>query len=154
MVVFTLYGAVAAGLAVSSVGGSFMAGFLQFGGLKLFGRMALGLALNALTPKPKASGSNRGYQVNTGGSALDHQIIYGKMRVGGAIVYDESTGTNNKLFHRVIAVAGHEVESFDKIYLNDEVVTLDGGGNVTAPSKYVKTTTTRTRVENSSGEYE
>ena len=116
--------------------------------------VALGLALNALTPKPKASGSNRGYQVNSRGSALDHQIIYGKMRVGGAIVYDESTGTNNKLFHRVIAVAGHEVESFDKIYLNDEVVTLDGGGNVTAPSKYVKTTTTRTRVENSSGEYE
>ena len=116
--------------------------------------VALGLALNALTPKPKASGSNRGYQVNSRGSALDHQIIYGKMRVGGVIVYDESTGTNNKLFHRVIAVAGHEVESFDKIYLNDEVVTLDGGGNVTAPSKYVKTTTTRTRVENSSGEYE
>ena len=146
MVVFTLYGAVAAGLAVSSVGGSFIAGFLQAGGLKLFGRIALGLALNALTPKPKVSGSNRGYQVNAGGSALDHQIIYGKMRVGGAIVYDESTGTNNKLFHRVIAVAGHEVESFDKIYLNDDLVTLDSSGNVTAPSKYVKTTQTRTRV--------
>jgi hypothetical protein len=107
---------------------------------------ALGLALNALTPKPKVSGSNRGYQVNSRGSALDHQIIYGKMRVGGAIVYDESTGTNNKLFHRVIAVAGHEVELFDKIYLNDDLVTLDSSGNVTAPSKYVKTTQTRTKV--------
>ena len=154
MVVFTLYSAIATGLAVSAVGGSFMVGFLQAGGLGVFGRMALGLALNALTPKPKASGANRGYQVNTGGSALDHPIIYGKMRVGGAIVYDESTGTNNKLFHRIIAVAGHEVESFDKIYINDEVVTLDSSGNVTSPAKYVKNDLKRVRQLNSSGEYE
>ena len=154
MVVFTLYGAIATGFAVSSAGGLFMAGFMQAGGLQILGRIALGLALNALTPKPKVSGSNRGYQVNTGGSALDHQIIYGKMRVGGAIVYDESTGANNKLFHRIIAVAGHEVESFDTIYINDEVVTLDSNGNVTSPSKYVKTTAKRVReIDPSDGEY-
>jgi hypothetical protein len=116
--------------------------------------VALGLALNALSPKPKVSGANRGYQVNSRGSALDHQIIYGKMRVGGAVIYDESTGANNKLFHRIIAVAGHEVESFDTIYINDEVVTLDSNGNVTAPSKYVKTTAKRVReIDPSDGEY-
>ena len=154
MVVFTLYTAIATGLAVSSAGGLFMAGFMQAGGLQILGRMALGLALNALSPKPKASGANRGYQVNTGGSALDHPIIYGKMRVGGAIVYDESTGANNRLFHRVIAVAGHEVESFDTIYINDEVVTLDSNGNVTSPAKYVKNTLKRVRQLDSGGEYE
>ena len=156
MVVFTLYTAATVGFAVGSYAG-FAAGFGAFmgaGGLQILGRMALGLALNALTPKPKASGANRGYQVNTGGSALDHPIIYGKMRVGGAIVYDESTGANNKLFHRVIAVAGHEVESFDTIYINDEVVTLDISGNVTSPAKYVKNTLKRVRQKNSSGEYE
>ena len=154
MVVFSLYTAISVGLAVSSAGGLFMAGFLQAGGLQILGRIALGLALNALSPKPKASGANRGYQVNTGGSALDHQIIYGKMRVGGAIVYDESTGANNRLFHRVIAVAGHEVESFDTIYINDEVVTLDINGNVTSPAKYVKNTLKRVRQLDSGGEYE
>ena len=98
---------------------------------------ALGVALNALTPKPSVGqGANRGYQVNSRGSALDHQIIYGKVRVGGAIVYDEATGTNNKFLHRIIAVSGHEIESFDEIYINDEVVTLDGSGNVTSPSQY------------------
>lgn len=154
MVVGTLYTAATIGAAAASTGG-FAAGFsafLQAGGLKVLGNIALGLALNALTPKPKVSGSNRGYKVNSRGSALDHQIIYGKMRVGGAVVYDESTGTNNKFFHRIIAVAGHEVESFDKIYINDEVVTLDSSGNVTAPAKYVKTTTTRERLETPSGE--
>lgn len=99
-------------------------------------RAVLGIALNALTPKPKTQGSNRGYQVNSRGSALDHQIIYGKMKVGGAIVFDGTTGTTNSFLHRVIAFAGHEIESFDEIYLNDELLTIDGSGNVTAPSQY------------------
>jgi hypothetical protein len=97
---------------------------------------ALGLALNALSPKPKTAGANRGYQVNARGSALDHQIIYGTMKVGGAIVFDGTTGTNNKFLHRVIAYAGHEIESFHEIYINDELLTLDGSGNVTSPSRY------------------
>ena len=95
------------------------------------GQIALGAAIRALTPKPSVP--NRGYQVNSRGSALDHQIIYGKVRVGGAIVYDESTGTNNKFLHRIIAVAGHEVESFDRLYINDsyvDVTDIDVEGNV------------------------
>ena len=45
-----------------------------------------------------------------------------RLESGGAIVYDEATGDNNKYLHRIIAVAGHEVQSFDEIYVNDEVV--------------------------------
>jgi len=102
----------------------------------------LGAAMKALSPKPSiggiggGGGSNRGYQTTAIGTALDHQIIYGRMRVAGARIYDEATGTNNKYLHRVLAFAGHEVQSFDEIYINDEVVTLDGSGNVTSPAKY------------------
>ena len=100
------------------------------------GTIALGAAaLRALMPKPPSFGS-RGYQTTAIGTALDHQIIYGKVRVGGARIYDEATGENNKYLHRVVAVAGHEIQSFDEIYINDEIVTLDGSGNVTSPSKY------------------
>ena len=92
---------------------------------------ALGYALYALTPKPKIQDQNRGYTVNNRGSNLDHQVIYGKMRVGAVIVFDGTTGSNNKFFHRVLAVAGHEVESFEEIYINDAKVTqLDPDGNV------------------------
>jgi len=85
------------------------------------GVAALGAAaLRALIPKP--SFPNRGYDTTAIGTALDHQIIYGRMRVSGARIYDEATGTNNKFLHRVIAVAGHEVESFDRIYINDEYI--------------------------------
>lgn len=118
----------------SSVSYTAAAGF-AFAGWSTFAlNFALGAALNALSPKP--SGANRGYQVNSRGSALDHQIIYGKVRVGGAIVYDETTGTNNKYLHRIIAVSGHEINSFEDIYINDEIATIDDSGNVTSPSQY------------------
>jgi hypothetical protein len=95
----------------------------------------LGAALRALSPKPSAGG-NRGYQTTAIGTALDHQVIYGTMRVAGARIYDEATGVNNKYLHRVLAVAGHEIQSFDELYVNDELVTLDADGNVTSPAKY------------------
>ena len=113
---------------------------------------ALGAAMQALAPKPTISGSNRGYQTNAIGPAQDHSIIYGRMKVGGAIVFDEGTGTNNKFLHRIIAVAGHEIQSFDEFYINDEEVTLNSDGFVTAPSKYVKTVVTKVKTgEDSDG---
>jgi len=110
-------------------------GGAAIGSLSLFTsflvRSAIGIALYALSPKPEQPGSNRGYSVNSRGSALDHQIIYGKAKVGAAIVFDGTTGTNNKFLHRVLAFAGHEIESFDEIYINDAKVTnLESDGNV------------------------
>tara|TARA_R100000541_G_scaffold59037_1_gene71564 strand:- start:1712 stop:4270 length:2559 start_codon:yes stop_codon:yes gene_type:complete len=143
--------AVSAGMALLSTGVGAVTGNLAFGtllfaggGVATLGTMmashflvstALGAALNALTPKP-STGGNRGYQVTQNGSALDHQIIYGKVKVGGARVFDSTTGSKNKFLHRVLAFTGHEIESFDEIYINDDLVTLDGSGNVTSPSRY------------------
>jgi len=101
---------------------------------------AMGAAINALAPKPSlsvASSASRGYSVaGASGAALDHQVIYGEARVGGVRIYDASTGGKNEFLHRVIAFAGHEVNSFEEIYINDEVATIDGSGNVTSPSRY------------------
>ena len=134
----TAFAVFSAGASFTTAAGVFLTGLSSTFLGSFFLSTALGAALNALAPKPSFSGANRGYQVNTRGSALDHQIIYGKVRVGGAIVYDEATGTNNKFLHRIIAVAGHEVESFDEIYINDEIVTINEGGYVIAPEKYTK----------------
>ena len=100
---------------------------------------ALGAALNALTPKPSIKSGGGGYSIQGAfGSALDHQIIYGETRVGGARIYDCTTGTNpkNKFLHRVIVFAGHEIDSYVQIYINEDVVTLDSSGNVTSPARY------------------
>jgi hypothetical protein len=128
--------AVGVGVAGTVFGTTLVAGSLSSIALGLGTQLLLGAASRALMPKPSFSQSNRGYQTTALGSALDHQIIYGKMRVGGARIYDEATGTNNKFLHRIIAVAGHEIEAFDSIYLDDELVTLDGTGNVTSPTRY------------------
>jgi hypothetical protein len=88
-------------------------------------------ALNALAPKPDFSSLNSGgILVNTRGAIMPHDFVYGQVRKGGTVVYDEVTGEDNKYLHRVIALAGHEVEEIGDIYINDEVVSLSGGGFV------------------------
>jgi|11BtaG_2_1085332.scaffolds.fasta_scaffold03165_5 hypothetical protein len=100
------------------------------------------IIMRSLAPTPTAptfgggNKKNRGYNVTQTGAALDHQVIYGKMKVGGVRVFDGTTGTDNVQLHRVLAFAGHEIESFEEIYINDEVATIDGSGNVTSPSRY------------------
>lgn len=115
------------------------------GGTLIFGTIAghflastaMGAALNALTPKPKAASANRGIQISgVAGSAVEHQIIYGAPRVGGLIAHDVSTGSENEYRHRVIVFAGHEIDGYQAVYLNDELVTIDGSGNVTSPAAY------------------
>lgn len=93
----------------------------------------------ALRPSSKGGLSpelKRGYEVTQRGSTISHQIIYGKMKVAGARIFDGTTGTDNVDLHRVVAFAGHEIESFEEIYINDEVATIDGSGTVTSPSRY------------------
>ena len=111
---------------------------------------AMGAALNALTPKPSMSSNaftgsneaNMGYQISTRGAALDHQIIYGQTRVGGAIVFDAVSGENSKIFHRVIAFSGHEIEEFTTIYFNDEYLTLTSDTDSNGQTYYKPTLAT------------
>jgi len=138
MAVGTIIAAI--GTAIGSLGfvGTLAANFLI--------STAMGLALNALAPKTStsansvansASSASRGYSIaGESGAAVDHQIIYGRSRVGGVRLYDASTGGTNDFLHRIVGFAGHQIESYDEIYLNDEVVTLDGSGNVISPARY------------------
>jgi hypothetical protein len=142
MAASAIIGLVSAGMTALS-GGTLLGGFLLGAGAAgtffthFLISTAMGVALNALTPKPSLGATSRGYSIaGESGAALDHQIIYGEVRVGGVRVYDASTGTNNEFLHRIMAFAGHEVDSYQEIYLNDEVVTLDVNGNVTSPSRY------------------
>ena len=97
--------------------------------------VAVGATSKALMPDPEIKGGDQGYLVTQRGSTIPHQIIYGKTRIAGGIVF-QGTTDNNKYLHTVLAFAGHEIEEFETIYLNDEVLTLSGN-NVTAPAKYV-----------------
>jgi hypothetical protein len=125
----TIGGAILGGL--GSTGAAIAAGsFLGLSGAYIVGYLATTLvtswALSALAPKPDfgAMGS-QGILVNQKSPVSPHDFVYGQARKGGVITYYETTGTNNKFLHQIIALAGHEVEEIGDIYINDEVVTWD-----------------------------
>lgn len=120
-------GAIGGGAAITGIASTF--GTFGFAAVGFLSQTAIGLALNALAPKPSLGG-NRGYQVNTRGGALDHQIIYGKVRVGGAVVFETSVegqtdnpDIDNQFLYQVIAHAGHEIEGYEDVFINGKKVT-------------------------------
>lgn len=60
------------------------------------------------------------------------ELVLGRVRKGGAVFFHGSTGTNKTTYVMLVALAGHEIDAVEQIYLNDQLVTLDGSGNVTS----------------------
>ena len=67
-----------------------------------------------------------GYTVSRRGAALSHQVIYGETKVGGVIVFDDASGADNKYLSRIIAFAGHEIDSFQQIYMGKYLLSITG----------------------------
>ena len=91
-------------------------------------------AIRALTPQPdfaSMSAGTRGLITNTRQATAPQEIVYGEVRKGGVVTFLESTGETNQYLHQILVLAGHEVNNIGDIYINDEVVTLDGNGFVT-----------------------
>ncbi|WP_320176618.1 phage tail protein [Roseovarius pacificus] len=95
-------------------------------GVGFLTQAAVGFAMHALTPKPKVSSQSgvRGFQVNARGSAMDHQVIYGEVKRGGAIVFTGNSGGGaNQYLDRVYAHAGHRIEGYTGCYIGNQLVT-------------------------------
>jgi hypothetical protein len=118
-----------------------------------FGVSTLGGALIGQGGKKKAA-PNIGSELQQGIKQIvrlsdePYKLIYGKARVGGALAYAESSnnGTDsegsaqsgdNLFLHMIIVHAGHECNSFEEIYLDDDLVTLDADGFV-EQDKYIR----------------
>ena len=110
-------------LALGAIG--FVGGFASSYMAKQATADALSSAMNGGEPK------FGGYNVNRRGAALHHQVVYGQTKTGGVVVFDDASGANNKNLSRIIAYAGHEIESFEKIYMGRYELTLSGD-NVTS----------------------
>ena len=120
-------GIASAGGAVIAAGG--FAAFAAAGG-SLFAAFALGAGLSmvsrALMPKPSLGQQMSGLDFTVREPNASRKMIYGRTRSGGAIVYIESTGDENEYLHLVIAMAGHEIDAFEKIYFGEEEVWSNG----------------------------
>ena len=100
--------------------------------------VALSYAAKALAPDATDFDANvTGYDVAGLSPAADHAVIYGKTKVGGPIIYKETTD-NNKYLHIVVALAGHEIENVEEVYLNDERLSFGVDTNYSPSSFYLQ----------------
>ena len=92
-----------------------------------------GIVGQALAPKidPPNFGTalESGITVTSKAPTAPYRIIYGSARVGGTIVYAETTSSTNEFLHMVIVLAGHEVDDISSIYVGDDVVSLETTSN-------------------------
>ena len=107
------------------------AGFTLFSTFATF--TALAAVSQALAPKPRLGSQLSGQSVMTREAAQSRKLVYGKTRVGGNVVYLESSGTDNKYIYLVMTVASHQIESYEEVYFNDEKI-WENGSYVDIPS--------------------
>jgi hypothetical protein len=97
---------------------------------------ALSAALKAIQGKPdlsSLSGSSPGRTQTTKQAVSPRKVVYGKTRVAGTQTFLHFTH-NNGLFHMVITLTGHPIESFEQYFINDEEQFLDAKGKPTSGS--------------------
>ena len=130
-------------MAIAAIAGLAAAGSAAATGAVLFGLGALGsvaaafaigaglsMVSRALMPKLDVGQQLSGTEFTIREPDASRKLVYGRARVGGAVVFLESTGgdysNDNAYLHMVIAVAGHEIDAFEKIYFNEELAWENG----------------------------
>jgi hypothetical protein len=74
-----------------------------------------------------ALSTNRGANITVRTAAGYRQVIYGTQRVGGNIVYVNTTGSKHDQVNYVIAIAGHQLDSIVNVYLDGRQVFFNAG---------------------------
>ena len=95
--------------------------------------------------KKGLSAQSRENQITIQSATEAHRTIYGRAKVGGPVVFATSEGPEQKYLHRVIVVAGHEIDAWERFYLNDDELVLPG---LPATADYSNPTTGGRYMEN------
>ena len=130
------FAGIASAVGGAAIGAAAASGFfaaLASSGLMYFAVGAgLSMVSRALMPKPSMGQQMVGLDFTVREPDATRKIIYGRTRVGGAIVFIDTTDgdEDNEYIHMVIAFAGHEVDAFEKIYANQEKIWDNGSRTV------------------------
>ncbi|MDR6521771.1 hypothetical protein J2789_004461 [Variovorax paradoxus] len=68
---------------------------------------------------------------NVPGTVVPRELVLGRIRKGGHVFYKTSVGQFKELFIMCMAVAEHEIDGIEQIYLNDQPVDVNEEGKVT-----------------------
>jgi hypothetical protein len=116
----------------ASISGTFASmGVVGTALLKIGSSLLLSAVSKALMPKAKTTLQDR--KVTVREAAAPRDIVYGRVRKGGVIVYLTSLNNNNTL-HMVIVLAGHQVNKIGAIYFDGELAASENG---TPQGRYV-----------------
>jgi hypothetical protein len=106
-------------------------------------RIGVALAVSKVSSKiaerkaRSAISGSFGQEVNLSGDPNDvRYVVYGRAWTGGTLRYRNSAGTDNRDFYMVIVLAGTKIDGVEAVEADRELLTLDGSGNVTSPSKW------------------
>jgi len=115
--------------AVTAIAGV-ISGVLAAGGIgaalvRLGGTLLLSYASQALMPKPKVSLQARTVTVRE--PVVPRDMVYGRARKGGAIVFLHASGAKDQYLHLVIVLAAHRVKSIGAIWFDGEMAITAGG---------------------------
>lgn len=69
-------------------------------------------------------------------STATRKIVYGTVRTGGTIVYQENSGTENEFLHNVVVFSEGEINEISEIYFDDVKVLGLVDGNIRYYNKY------------------
>lgn len=69
--------------------------------------------------------------VNMQGTVVQRELVLGRVRKGGHCFFKTSVGLYKELFIMCIALAEHEIDGVEQIYLNDQPVDVNDLGQVT-----------------------
>ena len=68
----------------------------------------------------------KGVLVNKFSSNAHIPVVYGTRKVGGNVVFLETSGTDNEFLYMAIVVSEGEINDITSIFVNDTLVTFDG----------------------------
>lgn len=112
--------------AIVSIYAGYQAASVVVGVLYFVGMTALQEYQKSLAPDMGDVGVDGGFDVSGPDPTAHQQIIYGRTRVGGVVVFKETTD-DNKFLHLVVALAGHECDALEQVWLDDERLIFSGG---------------------------
>lgn len=68
---------------------------------------------------------------NVPSTVAQRELVLGVVRKGGHVFFKTSVGQYKELFIMCIAVASHEIDAIERVYLNDQPVDINEAGQVT-----------------------
>ena len=94
------------------------------------GNFLLNRAINSLTKKPRGTG--RGMESSYYDATASARIIFGEVMTGGMnVIPAVVTGANGEFLHQVLALAGHEIDSFTDVKFDQDTISNGNIGSVT-----------------------